>query len=56
MLDEDVDRNLRGDFAGVVAAHAVRDDAETEIFVNSEAVFVARPDRPFIGDTERAQH
>ena len=38
----------RGDFAGVVAAHAVGNHTEPEPLLNREAVFVGRPDAAFV--------
>ena len=46
--DHRVDGEARGDFAGVMTAHAVGDHAEPELLVNREAVFVGRPDAALI--------
>jgi hypothetical protein len=48
VVDDRVDREARGDLAGVVAAHAVGDHAEPELLLNREAVFVGRPDAAFV--------
>jgi len=49
-----VNGHARGDFAGIVTAHAVGDDSELQIFVDGEAVFVGRPDATLVCDPERA--
>ena len=51
-----IDGDPRGDFAGVVAAHAVGDHTEVARLVERPAVFVDRPDAALVGHTVRAQH
>jgi hypothetical protein len=50
-LDDGIDRQARGDFAGVVAAHAVGDHAEPQLLLNREAVFVGRPDAALVSES-----
>jgi hypothetical protein len=37
------DGHARGDLAGVVAAHAVGDHAEAEVFIDREAILIGGP-------------
>ena len=53
-VDDGVDGEARGDFAGVVTAHAVGDHAEPELLANREAVFVGWPDAAFVSESVSA--
>src|SRR5205814_9239687 len=55
-IDGRVDRDSRGDFAGIAAAHTVGYDAEAQPLVNREAVLIGRPDPALVGDSVRPQH
>jgi len=51
-----IDRDARGDFAGVVAAQAVGDDAQAERGIDGEAILVRGPDPALVGEAECTQH
>src|SRR5438876_5116424 len=55
-FDDGVDREPRGDLAGVMSAHPVSDHAESQLFPNREAVFVGGPDPALIGEPVRQKH
>jgi hypothetical protein len=54
VVDDRVDGKAGSNLAGVVTAHSVGDDTETEILANREAVFVGRPDAAFISESVSA--
>jgi hypothetical protein len=53
--DDHVDREARGDLAGVMPTHPVGDDAEAERFLNRKTVFVGRPDPALVGESVRVK-
>src|SRR5258708_12846204 len=54
--DDGVDRDSGGDFSGLVAAHAIGDDAQVAPFVERPTVFVDGPDAALVRDSVPPHH